>query len=160
MENIFVICLGGIFYIGGPLLFGMGIYHLFLAIRNPKRVEESKNWPTTEGKITLVHLLGKKGLINNIDLRYEYSVGGVSYEGKNLNLFPNTIFGKDRIDEIFDTYHKGQYVKVYTNPNRPKEAIIEHDLGDQVKFFLGWSILNILVGAFLIAVLIFGLVGG
>ncbi len=160
MENLFVICLGGIFYIGGPLLFGMGVYYLYLAIRNPKKAEESKNWNTTEGKITMIHLLGRKGFINNIDLRYEYSVSGVSYVGKNLNLFPNTVFGKSRVDEIFNTYHAGQYVTVYTNPDRPKEAILETDISDQEKFFIIWSIVNVLVGAFLISVLIFGMLGG
>ena len=156
MENAFVICLGAIFYIGGPLLLIMGTYYLYLAIRNPKKAEESKNWPTVEGKMTLVHMIGRKGLINNIDTRYEYSIGGQKYTGKQITLFPNTIFGKERVEEIINTYHVGQYVTVYTNPNRPKEAILESDLGDQDKFFLGWSILNILIGVFLVAVLVSG----
>lgn len=160
MEKAFVICLGAIFYIGGPLLLIMGIYYLYLSIINPKKSEESKNWPTTEGKMTLVRLIGKKGLINNIDVRYDYSVGGEQYTGKNLNLFPNTIFGKERVDEILENYHEGQYVTVYTNPNRRKEAILEHDTGEQGKFFLGWAIMNILVGAFLLSVLVFGFIAG
>jgi hypothetical protein len=160
MENFFVICFGAIFYIGGPLLLFYGIYYLYLYIRYPKRSEESKNWPTTEAKLTSVHLLGRKGLINNIDLRYEYSIGGQEYVGKNLSLFPNTIFGKERLEEVLDTYHQGQYVTVYTNPGKPKEALIEHEVGEQGKFFLIWSIVNIVVGVFLVSVLVFGFITG
>jgi hypothetical protein len=160
MENIFVICLGSIFYVGGPLLLIMGFYYLYLSLRNPKLAEESKNWPTTEGKLTLVHMIGKKGWINNVDVRYDYSVGGEKYTGKNLNLFPNTIFGKENVEEIFEKYHEGQYVTVYTNPNRPKQSIIETDFGVQRNYFLGWSIINILIGVFLVAVLVTGFLGG
>lgn len=160
MENLFVICFGAIFYIGGPLLLVMGIYYLYLAIRNPKRVEDTKVWPTTEGKLTSARMIGKKGWINNIDFRYTYSVGGQEFLSKNLNLFPNTIFGKERVDEILEDYHEGQYVTVYYNPEKPKEAIIETDLGDQDRYFLIWSILNIVVGGFLVSVLFFGYFGG
>lgn len=160
MELLFTLCFGAIFYIGGPLLFIYGVYYLFLYIRYPQRSQESKNWPTTEGKLTSVHLLGKKGWINNIDLRYTYSVGGQEYVGKNLNLFPNTIFGKERLEEVLNTYHQGQYVTVYTNPEKPKEAILEHDASEQNKYFLAWSIVNILVGGFLIVVLVFGFLTG
>jgi len=156
MEKIFIICLGSIFYIGGPLLLIMGIYYLYLAIRNPVLVEESKNWPATEGKLTLVHMIGKKGWINNVDIRYEYSVGGEKFTGKNLTLFPNTIFGKENVEKVFEDYHEGQYVTVYTNPKRPKQSFIEREFGVQRNYFLGWSILNILIGAFLMTVLITG----
>jgi hypothetical protein len=159
MENLFIICFGAIFYIGGPLLLFMGIYYLYLAIRNPNRVEESKNWPTTEGRISSLRLIGKKGMINNIELRYQYAVGGQEYTSKNLNLFPNTIFGKERVDEILEEYHEGQYVNVHYNPQKPKEAVLELDLGEQHKFFLIWSILNVVVGGFLVAVLLFGFLG-
>jgi hypothetical protein len=160
MDNIFVFCLGSIFYLGGPLLLVMGGYYLYLAIRNPKRAPEVKNWPTTEGKIADIHLIGRKSWMNNIELRYTYSVGGVEYTGKNLTLFPNTIFGKERLNEILEQYHDGQYVTVYTNPEKPKEAVIEPDLGEQDRWFLLWSIVNVVVGLFLAAVIIFGLVEG
>ena len=160
MENIFAICFGAIFYIGGPLLLIYGIYYLYLAIRNPGRVEETKSWPTKEARLTTMHLLGRKGMINNVDVRFEYSVDGVDYVGKNLNLYPNTIFGKTRLEDVLETYHEGQYLEVYVNPQRPKEAILETDIQDQNKYFLIWSILNVLVGGFLVAVMVYGLLGG
>lgn len=159
METFFVICLGSIFYVGGPLLLGMGVHYLYLAITNPKKAPETNNWPTCEGKIIDIHMLGRKGWINNIELRYRYTIGGEEYTGKNLTLFPNTIFGKERMDEILENYHTGQYVTVHTNPEKPKDAILETDLGEQDRFFLLWSILNVVVGIFLVAVMIFGLVG-
>ena len=160
MENIFTICLGAIFYLGGPLLLVMGIYYLYLAIRNPKIAVATKNWPTFEGKIADIRLIGRKSWMNNIELRYHYTVNGVEYIGKNLNLFPNTILGKGRLDEILEQYHAGQYVTVFANPDKPKEAILETDLGDQSRFFLIWSIVNIVVGLFLVAVMVFGIVEG
>jgi len=138
----------------------MGIYYLYLAIRNPSKAEQTKNWLSTEGKITQLHLIGRKGWINNIELRYTYSVGGVEYTGRNLTLFPNTIFGKERVDEILENYHVGQYVTVYTNPDKPKESILESDLGDQGRFFMIWSAMNVVVGLFLVGVIAFGLSGG
>ncbi len=160
MDTIFTICLGSIFYIGGPLLLIMGVYYLYLAIRNPKKAKEAANWPTTEGKIVDIRLIGRKSWMNNIELRYNYTVGGVEYTGRNLTLFPNTIFGKDRLNEILEQYHAGQYVKVYANPEKPKDAVLEPDLGEQDRWFLLWSIMNVLVGIFLATVIIFGLVEG
>ena len=159
MENIFSICLGVIFYLGGPLLFVMGVYYLYLAIRNPKIAPGTKNWPTCEGKIEEIRMIGRKGSMNNIELRYRYTLGGVEYIGKNLTLFPNTIFGKDRVNKILEDYHVGQYVTVYTNPDRPKQAILETDLGEQDRFFLIWSIINVLVGIFLLYVMWYGFMG-
>lgn len=159
MENVFIYCLGAIFYIGGPLLLIMGLYYLYLVIRSPKISQESKEWPTAEGKLTLVHQLGKKGWINNIDVRYEYIFGNQKYTGKSISHFPNTIFGKDRIEEIFEKYHLGQKVTVYTNPRRPKQSVLETELGKQTNYFLIWSILNIVIGGFLVAVMVSGFLG-
>jgi hypothetical protein len=148
--------MGGIFYIGGPLLLAMGLYYLFLSIWNPRQAEEIKNWPTTEGKIIVVHQLGKRGWMNNIEFRYEYEVDSKKYTGRNITLFPNTIFGRERIEEIHNKYSKGQTITVYTNPKKSKKAILETDMGNQQSYYLGWSILNIIIGGFIVSALVTG----
>ena len=151
MDNLFVYCMGGIFYIGGPLLLAMGLYYLFLSLWNPRQAEEIKNWPTTEGRVIAIRQLGKRGWMNNLELKYEYKVDNKKYTGKNITLFPNTIFGRERIEEIHEKYTEGQRVTVYTSPKYPKKAILETEMGSQQTYFLAWSILNILIGGFIVS---------
>ena len=160
MDNLFVYCMGGLFYIGGPLLFIMGVNYLFLSIWNPRQSQESKNWPTTEGKIISLRQIGKRGWMNNLDFKYDYKVDNKKYTGKNITLFPNTIFGRQRIEEIFDKYEEGQTVTVYTRPGKPKKSLLETDQGDQHNYYMGWGILNILIGGFIVAALITGFLSG
>ena len=159
MDNIFVICFGGIFYIGAPLLVIMGIYYLYLVLTNPKKAQKSLEWPTVDGKLTLVHQLGKTGMINNLDLRYDYIYKGEKYTGKDLNLFPNMFFGKVSIEEIKQKYHEGDTVTVYVNPAKPHKAILETDLQDLPKYYAVWGGLNFVLGVFLLAVIISSLIG-
>ena len=159
MDNIFMICFGGIFYIGAPLLVVMGVNYLYLAFKNPKKAKESLEWPTVDGKLTLVHQLGKTGMINNLDLRYDYIYKGEKYTGKDLTLYPNMFFGKDSIEEIKQTYHEGDTVTVYVNPNKPQKAILQTDLQDLTKYYTVWGSLNLVLGIFLLAVILSSLLG-
>lgn len=148
--------MGGIFYIGGPLLLAMGLYYLFLSIWNPRQAEEIKNWSTTEGKIIVMRQLGKRGWMNNIEFRYKYKVDNKKYTGRNITLFPNTIFGRERIEEIHEKYREGKTVTVYINPKKPKKAILEIEMGGQQSYYLAWSILNIIIGGFIVSALVTG----
>ena len=122
MDNIFVVCFGGIFYIGAPLLIIMGIYYLYLVLINPKKAKESLEWPTVDGKLTLVHQLGKTGMINNMDIRYDYIYKGEKYTGKDLTLYPNMFFGKGSVEEVKLAYREGNTVTVYINPEKTQKG--------------------------------------
>ncbi|MCJ7625033.1 MAG: DUF3592 domain-containing protein [Anaerolineaceae bacterium] len=156
MDKLFIYCMGGIFYIGGPLLLAMGLYYLFLSIWNPRQAEEIKNWPTTEGELIVIRQLGKRGWMNNIEFRYEYKVDNKEYTGRNITLFPNTIFGRERIEEIHAKYSEGQTVTVYTNPKNPKKAMLETNMENQQSYYLAWSIINIAIGTFIVSALVTG----
>lgn len=159
-TNIFFICFQLIFFIGAPLLFGSGVYYIFHAIRDPRKAKEMDTWSSTFGKVTQLAFPGRPGWLNNAVLKYEYNVTGQDFVGKNLTLFPNMVFGKENVKRIEEAYPVGSKVTVYYNPLNPKDAVLEKDLERLPLYFLLWGSLNTILGIFLAAIIITGLIGG
>jgi hypothetical protein len=156
-DNLFFLCFQLIFYIGAPLMLGTGVYYIFLCFRNPRKEAGFSSWSTGEGKMEVLTFPGRPGLINNAVMKYTYSVNGQDYVGKNLTLYPNTLFGKGSLQPIKDKYAEGSRVTVYYNPENPKEAVLEKETGNMKVYFLVWGILNVLLGLLMGAIIVMGL---
>lgn len=158
-QNIFFLCFQLLFYIGGPLLVGMGVYYIYLYIRTPRVVAQFPEWVTVDARIRKLFFPGKPGWMNEVILEYEYSYEGQPYKGKRFNLFPNTVFGKESVEKLKRDYPEGAKVQAYINPQKPVEAVLEKEMGRLPLYFLIWGILNIIMGGFMLAVIIMGLLG-
>lgn len=158
-DSIFFFCFQMIFYIGAPLMLGTGVYYIYLFIRNPRKAAGFPSWQSTEGRMEVLAFPGRPGFINNAVMKYTYTVNGETFTGKNMNLYPNTLFGKESIQPIKDKYAEGSRVTVYYNPQNPKEAVLEKETGNLGVYFLVWGILNVLLGALMAGIIVVGVLG-
>jgi len=155
-NNIFFLCFQMIFYIGAPLMLGTGVYYVYLSFRNPRKEAGFSSWQSTEGRVEVLAFPGRPGFINNSVMKYTYSVNGQAYTGKNINLYPNTHFGKESLQPIKDKYAEGSRVTVYYNPENPKEAVLEKETGKMNIYFMIWGIVNILLGILMAGIIVMG----
>jgi hypothetical protein len=114
------IFMGFIFLVGLGMTIGFG----YLV----KKGISARSWPTVEGKILSSTLVAKekaKGVqLYGSSLKFEYKVDGKHYQGKNADLLE---WHNAKIIKLFkaEKYFAGRPVKVYYNPMKPAEAILE-----------------------------------
>lgn len=116
--------------IAGLFYLTMGVYALFNAVL-------AGSWPEVSGSILSVNdvvvdmALGKPGNATSInsEIRYEYSFEGTYYENDRVHFKgpgAHPPFNYNR--SLGDLYHVGDKVKVYVNPLRPNEAVLDRSV--------------------------------
>ncbi len=137
-----LIC-GGFF----SLLFG-GVGLMLLIIRNKdhRQAEESKNWPVAIGTITKSELgWADDGRTSYFPIvEYSYAVGDQHFEGKRI-FFGPVLYHRfsQPVEELIAHFEPGEEVKVYYNPQKPKEAVLQSRVA---KAKLGLAVPIILIG--------------
>lgn len=115
------------------LLFGVILY---FGIQQALEMDDSREWPTTEGVITrsLIvqhHPRGseKHGYAHRreyeVRVEYSYDVAGIRYGGDHLCLRPNRYKGESSAKRELAKYPAGQKVKVHYDPERPERSVLE-----------------------------------
>ncbi len=101
---------------------------------NATKTRHAAKWPSTtarivESKVRVEHRddlgPGKKA-VNVPAIKYEFALGGQSYEGSRISFVEDTLH-RD-VQEKLDQYPVGATVPVHYNPSDPKESVLEYKL--------------------------------
>lgn len=110
-------------------VFLLGIIGIIVyEVKRLQKANDSRSWPSTYGRIvsagTKTVAAGGSdnyGAMANVpDIRYEYSVHGARYSGKQLSFGP----GIGSTKSVLARYQPESTVKVYYNPSNPSEAVL------------------------------------
>jgi hypothetical protein len=123
--------------VGSGFLILMG----FAARGAAKKFAGSKDWPTTDGKITSskIHSSSSQyGTVYSVDICYEYSVNGISHPGAD-RVAPDgdkVFVRKERAREYVSAHPPKTPVLVYYDPNNPQ--IATHQPGEKKEHVVMW----------------------
>jgi hypothetical protein len=98
---------------------------IFLTYR---KVTAARNWPTTQGMVTMSALerrrsSNNRGSVNYPVVYYTYEGGGQRYEGNRIA--PGMEVGGTGASKVIERYPAGSQVTVHYNPQNPSDAILE-----------------------------------
>jgi hypothetical protein len=126
---------GGIFVL---ILLAFGIYLVVFSIRSKKKTEESQNWPSTTGTVTLAEV--KRSVNRDEDgnesyayfpkVEYSYQVGGETLTGNRL-AFGGVLAQSNPApaQKTLERYPLDGQVTVYYDPEKPSDAVLERKAG-------------------------------
>lgn len=144
---------------GFLIMFGLGLFLIFWALRKWWRWHTCKSWPSVEGRMirssrisgtftpwtTYRISTGVPLDVTEPSVTYEYTVCGVTYEGSEIsNSF--YISRATRSDEILTRHPEGKIVRVYFNPNDPQSSLLDPTPGGMGAHLV--LLFIVLVGAF------------
>jgi hypothetical protein len=140
MEGLIIIWVAHLVLL---MIIFLGFWRYYFGIK-------SKSWPVTDGVI----ISGKSeyhanpsavnGYIPNIE--YRYKVNDKNYTSTRINFSLNESAGnKANAANILNKYRNGSEVKVYYNPNKPEQSVIETG-NNNVHFFLTMTLGVVCIG--------------
>lgn len=103
------------------------IYMLRHALINHSNARASTSWTTTTGKLTELHLWGKRRVdgemvgCENLSVKYQYTVNGKTFTGSRAAFY--TLHYPETID-FAKRYPQGSTIPVLYNPQHPGESVI------------------------------------
>jgi hypothetical protein len=122
--------------LGPALSIAFGAGFLLLSIRALSRARGSTRWPSAPGRVTAfdetpTRLSGSKADALRVfafgppkpGVVYSYEVSGVKYEGSTISYGPD--LDDDRNVQRAVRYIVGSGIRVFYNPDRPSEAVLE-----------------------------------
>lgn len=118
-----------------PLLFlVVGLILLVIGARQLYQGEQSKAWPTVQGKIAVAEL-GKRvdrdsdnstvSTTYSADISYDYIVDDVAYVNGDLHFGSVSSSDPSSARRLLQRYPVGKVVTVYYNPAQPQQAVLE-----------------------------------
>lgn len=111
-----------------------GVALIYLGIRNRKKAEAGRNWPSTQGTVTVSKVLENSSTNNDghttfnysPGIEYRYTVAGLFFTGNKISPGSETSYGEPAlVTPILEKYPAGAPVSVYYNPENPSEAVLE-----------------------------------
>jgi len=106
---------------------GVGVMLLVIRHREQKKAKESESWPIAKGTVTNAYLgvMDDSGAPYFPVVEYTYAVGDQVFQGNRIYFGP-VIYQKfsQPVEELLAHYEIGSEVKVYYNPQKPKEAVL------------------------------------
>ncbi|MCJ7567077.1 MAG: DUF3592 domain-containing protein [Anaerolineales bacterium] len=117
----------------------------------------SRNWPTTEGKITHSGVEAQQSMDDEGDIKttygasiqYQYNISGQEIEGARRSFTEVRTNSSRRAEQIMARYPQGSSVTVYYHPDNPNLSILEPGVG-------WFSYIGMIV---LLGFLVFGILG-
>jgi hypothetical protein len=114
-----------------PIIIGVcgilySVYRLFI-------IKISKGWPYTIGKIVTSHIetyYHGERCIERAVIEYEYEVGGKLFRGSKISSgvdfgISSSAPSLSPAEYVVKKYGRGDEVRVFYNPNRPKSSFLE-----------------------------------
>lgn len=93
-----------------------------------RQAQRAGAWPQADGTMLESHVEEqrnrKSGTIYYLRVSYRYDVAGQSYAGTNFRVGIDDI-RRAEIETLTQTYRAGSSVKVFYNPAKPKESVLE-----------------------------------
>jgi len=139
-----------------PLLFLMvGLILLAIGARQLYQGEQSKSWPTVQGKIALAEL-GKRvdrdsdnstvSTTYSADISYDYIVDDVAYVNGDVQFGAVSSSDPSSARRLLQRYPVGKVVTVYYNPAQPQQAVLEPGIAGVTWILPGIGLLFAVVG--------------
>jgi hypothetical protein len=135
---------------------GLGIILTSISLYYLKMARNSLHWENTNGEITSSEIKitkSKNGKTYQPDIHFNYQVYGTEYTSKRVYFGSNLgTSSKNRAQKLIDKYPVGQKVKVYYDPMKNTRAVIEPGARWEIKFFVIFSALFIIIPLLLVRV--------
>lgn len=130
MDSLPVLIVGFCFG-SGFLLAGVGL--LFFALRTRRKSAASLNWPSTVGTVissgvqtnTFTDEYHRETYSFMPRVEYAYTVNGQEYRGRRLHFGVTESRRRADAEREANRYPVGMQVKVYYDPEKPQEAVLE-----------------------------------
>jgi hypothetical protein len=134
----------------------IGAVLISYAIRMAAKAQQSLAWPYTEGQITHSAVLYKTGATATTtnagtykaDVSYRYQVKGATFSSSQISLLDFSSSSAGRAETIARDYPDGAAVRVYYNPSRPSEAVLEPGVAGGIKLLYAIGAIFAVGGAF------------
>ena len=143
MAGSIILGLGLFFFVGGfmssameklagsIIFIGIGIVIALFSYSAYKTSVESNSWPTIDGVIITSQIeqqtstsgegANKKTTVKSVPkIAYQYQVGGQLYKNTKISFLSSS----GNASRIVDQYPEGKTVRVYYNPDKPKQAVL------------------------------------
>jgi hypothetical protein len=147
-----------IFSLIGLAAIAGGILMFYLRRRSAALQAASVNWPTVEGRVSDAKLHSFRDNDKNLNYMarvwHSYEVSGQSYTVEKIS-WGGQPYGRvaTQANEILARYPVGTPVKVYYNPQKPKQSVLDPHNQSGVKT-MGW-----IGGAFIAIGVVFFILG-
>jgi hypothetical protein len=139
------------------IVIGISFIALFLIVRNIVHGLNSRNWPTTEGRVVhsgvQVHHStddeGDTSTTYGASIQYEFNVSGQEIQGTRRSFTEMRTNSVRRAEQILARYPQGSSVTVYHHPDKPSLSVLEPG----IKWWI-YALMIIVLG-----LLVFGVIG-
>jgi len=120
------------------LCIGIGIGLGWLWLDTLQAVSASEEWPSVAGSIESARLgkqldstssTGKRRYLYSAEIRYRYSVNGVSHSGHRISFGDYSTDSPRDARRLLRHYPRGKSVTVFYAPDNPGEAVLERSSG-------------------------------
>ena len=114
----------------------VGLFLALFATNNAINAYKAKAWPTTEGMVTYSEVEWNSKYVPKVV--FSYNVGSDEFSSEKIRL-TNFAHYKKKEDaaKVTNKYPVNGKVKVYYNPNKPNEAILDPGIkGEHIFMFL------------------------
>jgi len=115
------------FKLFGSAVIAFGCVLLVIAIRRSVKASKSLKWPNVNGAILQSMVVAQaqgRGRAYVPRVSYEYEIDGISYSGTAITVCDSSL-GRAWSQKIVDRYPGGAPVKIYYNPEKPSDALLE-----------------------------------
>jgi hypothetical protein len=139
------------------IIIGISFIALFLIVRNIVHGLNSRNWPTTEGKVVHSGVQAHQSMDDEGDIsttygasiEYAFNVSGQEIQGTRRSFTDMRTNSVRRAEQILARYPQGSSVTVYHHPDKPSLSVLEPG----VKWWI-YALMIIVLG-----LLVFGVIG-
>lgn len=110
------------------------------AWNNYKNAKASESWSSTNGFIVSSRVKTDLGKSDDDEPRYtasiiyKYTIDGIEYTSERVAFSSHTFLQKGKADRLVFRYPKGKKVKVYYDPKRLQEAVLERGRSSNMNF--------------------------
>jgi hypothetical protein len=124
---------GDLFYLSIPIAFFL--YFARQYILSIYYSTTCKKWPKVKGKISISPYVSdmwgqnssgmRYRLGKSVNLRYNYTVNGVEYEGDNISFKLDIITNSNLLYRLGNMYQVNDEVDVYYHPRKPQVSVLK-----------------------------------
>jgi hypothetical protein len=135
-------------FFGGLFFVLLSCFLLYKKLEAKRLLTECQLWPSTKGTMTTSEASKYDAKSTRWDFMavYEYEVDGQAFKNSVVTLY--TISNKDEAQSLAKKYPLGKEVKVYYNPRKPQQSLLEKGNGNRKpNSEIHFAIIGIVIGA-------------
>ncbi len=110
------------------------------AWNNYKNAKESESWPSTNGFVVSSRVKTDLGKSDDDEpkytasITYKYTIEGIEYTSERVAFSSGTFLKKGKADSLVRRYPEGKEVKVYYDPEKLHDAVLERGRSSNTNF--------------------------